>query len=125
MGRRDGRYNLSDRAERWSAASSHGIMVMVCTWSVDVAHHRKTQQGPRKDAYGVLGVEEYTGHCDSPAHGSDTPGEPKKRPVVLRSALRCPRLSTAAVGLGSRAEGASIVKNKMRRREEGERKFAG
>lgn len=62
--------------------------------------------------------KEYTGHCDSPAHSSGTPGEPKKRPIDLRSALRGPRLSTAAGELGSRAEGASNVKNKMRRREE-------
>lgn len=94
-----------------SSSVSRGLWVVAGKHSAAVSRERciESIQTKRK---------EYTGHCDSPAHGSGTPGEPKKRPIDLRSALRGPRLSTAAGELGSRAEGASNVKNKMRRREE-------
>lgn len=94
-----------------SSSVSRGLWVVAGKHSAAVSRERciESIQTKRK---------EYTGHCDSPAHGSGTPGEPTKRPIDLRSALRGPRLSTAAGELGSRAEGASNVKNKMRRREE-------
>lgn len=93
----------------WSVG--RGLWVMAGKHSAAVSRERCIERIQTKR-------KEYTGHCDSPAHGRITPGEPKKRPIDLRSALRGPRLSTAAGELGSRAEGASNVKNKMRRREE-------
>lgn len=93
----------------WSVG--RGLWVMAEKHSAAVSRERCIERIQTKR-------KEYTGHCDSPAHGRITPGKPKKRPIDLRSALRGPRLSTAAGELGSRAEGASNVKNKMRRREE-------